>query len=722
MNTYEYKEAVETAVSSRNFHEAFRLLRVMLSADAWRFRAELESAEEDYSRIIEYALTGAPDPSRETQISRLSTRIYNLLDMIVRESRIADHNSLYFSAIRSSKLNRTESLQSLFSEYLVAANNASSFTLATMNKSEAAACRRVVEDLEPRLFVALWTSTPLSFDEIAAVREAMQSELMPLHMKQLIVSALTMSLFQFFNEPILRLLLEFASEGYEPEVRIRATVGAVIVMSRWPKRSDTEAVRNILASLREQGHWSADVEHIVMQFVKTGDVEKIARTMREEIIPQMMKLRPDIEKHIKEVGLDMSDSDMNPEWEDLLEKSGLTERLRKLSDMQMEGGDLFYSAFSMLKSYPFFNNIANWFLPFNADRSDVVESLGHDGAMGLFIADSQAMCDSDKYSFVFSIDRLPEAQKQQVMNQITEASIQMAELADVDMLPERVRRSNQITRYVQDLFRFFRLFRRRSEFADPFARLLNPAMIPTLKSDFSEPEKIRLLAEFFFKHEHYDDALQLFRMLNPDLTLHQKMGHALERLGRRQEALTEYERAEMLAPQSEWTLKRLAQVSKALGNFGKALEYYRRLESQNPDSVAYALNMGHCYLQMNQIHEALHCYYKAEMLDEKSVKPLRPIAWCAFLNRDFETSQRYYNRILAEDTPTPADFLNLGHLSLALGNIRDAIGFYKQYADGDEAKLTAAITGDAHLLETAGISIDILPLILDAIRFQYDNK
>ncbi len=721
MNTYEYKEAVESAVSSRNFHEAFRLLRVMLNSESWRFRAELENAEEDYSRIIEFALTGAPDPGRETQISLLATRIYNILDMIVRESRIADHNSLYFSAIRTAKLNRTETVHSLLEECTSAARNASSFTLAAMSKSDANSRRRIAEDLQPRLFVKLWTTTPLNYDELSAIRDAMQSETMPLHMKQLMISALTMSLLQFFNEPILRLLLECAADTYAREVQVRATVGAVMVMARWPRRSDTEAIRNILASLREQGQWSADVEHIVMQFVRMGDVEKIARTMRDEIIPEMMKLRPDIEKHIKEVGLDMSDSDMNPEWEEILNKSGLSERLRKLSDIQMEGGDLFYTAFSMLKNYPFFNNIANWFLPFNADRSDVIESLGHDDAMGLFISDSTAMCDSDKYSFIFSIDRLPEVQKQQVMNQIAAASMQMAELADSELLPDRNSRNTHISHYIQDLFRFFRLFRRRSEFVDPFARLLNPASIPTLKSDFSSQEKIRLLGEFFFKHEHYDDALQLFRMLPVDFTLHQKMGHALERLGRREEALTEYERAEMLAPESEWTLKRLAQVSKAVGKYDKALEYYRRLERQNPESVAIALNMGHCYLQLNQLHDALHCYYKAEMLDEKSAKPLRPIAWCAFLNRDFETSQRYYDRILADDVPTPTDYLNLGHLSLALGKVREAIDYYKLYAEGDDAKLTTAMNGDAHLLETAGVTIDILPLILDAIRFQNDK-
>ena len=56
MNTYEYKEAVENAVSNHNFHEAFRLLRVMLSSGNWRLRSDLESFEDDYSSNIDYAL------------------------------------------------------------------------------------------------------------------------------------------------------------------------------------------------------------------------------------------------------------------------------------------------------------------------------------------------------------------------------------------------------------------------------------------------------------------------------------------------------------------------------------------------------------------------------------------------------------------------------------------------------------------------------------------
>lgn len=721
MNTYEYKEAVEAAVAQHNFHEAFRLLRVMLSADSWRLRSDLEAAEEDYSRIIGYALTGAPDPGRDAQISALCTRIYSILDMLLRESMIADHSSLYFSTVRTNRLNRRETLQGLLGEYMEASRGVSAFALAMLSKSDAVARRRVVEDLEPRLFMRLWTTTPLTFDEIAAVRSAMQSAEVPEHFKQLTVSALTMSLLQFFSEPILRLLLEFASADYSEAVQIRAAVGAVLVMARWPKRTDSAPVRARLDALREQGQWSADVEHIIMQFVRSADVEKLTKTMREEIIPQMMKLRPDIEKHIKESGLDQSDLESNPEWEEMLDKSGLTDRLRKLSEMQWEGGDLFYSAFSMLKSYPFFHQPSNWFLPFNSERSDVIAALGHDDALGMMLTEAPAMCDSDKYSFVFSLDRLPSAQKEMVMNQISTATIQMNEMADTETLPERMKRNGLSTRYIQDLYRFFHLFRRRSEFADPFESIVNPAAIPALKPDFSHPDKIRLLGEFYFKHGHYEHALSLFKLLKPDYQIYQKMGHSLQKLGRLREAVAEYERAEMLAPDSEWTLRRLAATHKQLGDYRKALDYYTRLERTNPDDVTVALNIGHCYLQLNELQEALHSYYKAEMLDEQSPKPLRPIAWCAFLNRDFDTSKAYYERLLAAESPLPADYLNLGHLALAGAEIREAMNYYSLYADGDINKLAKALADDTPLLAQAGVDTGIIPILLDALRFHHEK-
>ncbi len=717
MNTYEYKEAVERAVSAGNFHEAFRLLRVMLSADSWRLRADLDAAEEDYSRIIDYALSGAPDPGRGEQISALATRLYSILDMLLRESLVADHSSLYFNVVRTLRLRRGEQLGALLDDYKTARHTLGSFFGTKANAEEQ---RRRIEELEERIFDRIWTTTPLTFDEIAAIRSIMGDETVGDGVKSMIVGALTMSLLQFFSEPSLRLLLEFADLAGSLEVRARATVGAVLVMARWPKRSNTPAVASLIQALRDLGSWQQNVENVMMQIIRTADVETIAATMRDEIIPQVMKLRPDLERHIKESGFDPADMEANPEWEEMLNKSGLTDRLRKLSEMTEAGGDLFYPMFSMLKTYPFFSHISHWFLPFDPARLEVSKALGHDAALELMLEESPIMCGSDKYSFALSVNHLPEVQKQMLMGQISEAAMNGRIIGTSGMNPDEAL-SAAITAYVHDLYRFFKLFRRCGEFSNPFDSLINPVGIPALKQDFREPGKVRLLGELYFKHKHFNEALALFRSLEPDLELHQKMGHALQRLGRLDEALVEYERAEMLAPDSEWTLKRLAQISKALGRHRKALEYFARLEKIQPDSAAVALQMGHCYLELNELREALHYYYKAELLDEKSTKALRPIAWSAFLNRDFETSERYFRRILSELTPTPADYLNMGHLALAQGNIREAMNFYSLNSPDTEL-LAASLTEDLPLLERAGVDTSIIPLVLDSIRYKNDSK
>ena len=720
MNTYEYKQAVEQAVKAGNYHEAFRLLRVMLPAGAAGLRQSLEAAREDYMRLMDFAMTGTPDPGRPAQLTALNTRIYGILDMLLRESLVPEHSSLYFNVVRTLRLRKGETLEGLLGEYSATARELSSFGGARLSKFDAEGRRRNLESLEERIFDRLWTTTPLTFDEQAAVRRLMADDATTGALRGIVVGALTMSLLQFFNEQTLLLLLDFAAPEFPEQTRARATVGAVLVMARWPRRSDSAAVERRLAALREQGSWSQDVEQTLLQVIRTADVEKIARTMRDEIIPQMMKLRPDLEKHLKESGFDPTEIDANPEWEELMEKSGLTERLRKFSEMNLEGGDLFYAAFSMMKGFPFFSHISHWFRPFDTENLDVARALGHETALGMLLEDSTAMCDSDKYSFTLSLDRLPEQQKQLLTSQIEQANVQMAELAGSELLPERRRFEGLIRGYVQDLYRFFNLFRRNAEFVNPFKDLVNPAEIPALRVDFADPERIVLLGEFYFKHGHFSQALELFRMIEaPDVALLQKMGHALQRLGRYEEALTEYERAELLAPDSEWTLRKLAAVNKLLGRHKKALEYYDRLETLSPDSPDTALNMGYCHIHLNEIREALHCCYKAEMLDEKSLKPLRAIAWCSFLAKDFDTARKYYERIFRETALTPEDYLNMGHLELASGNLREAMNYYLLYSP-DIEKLAAALADDRETLARADIDTSTIPLILDALRFKND--
>ena len=81
----------------------------------------------------------------------------------------------------------------------------------------------------------------------------------------------------------------------------------------------------------------------------------------------MMKMQPNIEKNLDLENILSEDfsEDKNPDWEKVFEDSpDLLDKLQDFSKMQIEGSDVFMSAFSKLKHFPFFNEVSNWFTPF----------------------------------------------------------------------------------------------------------------------------------------------------------------------------------------------------------------------------------------------------------------------------------------------------------------------------------------------------------------------
>ena len=64
--------------------------------------------------------------------------------------------------------------------------------------------------------------------------------------------------------------------------------------------------------------------------------------MREEIIPEMMRnvnisRKLDIDDNDEENASD----DQNPDWEDWMERSGMNDKLKEMSELQMEGADVY---------------------------------------------------------------------------------------------------------------------------------------------------------------------------------------------------------------------------------------------------------------------------------------------------------------------------------------------------------------------------------------------
>ena len=57
-------------------------------------------------------------------------------------------------------------------------------------------------------------------------------------------------------------------------------------------------------------------------------------------------------------GLDEDAEDHNPEWEEWIDRSGITDKLRELGELQMSGADVYMSTFSQLNNSRFSQNFS----------------------------------------------------------------------------------------------------------------------------------------------------------------------------------------------------------------------------------------------------------------------------------------------------------------------------------------------------------------------------
>lgn len=721
----DYVKTIQHYISARRISAAIATTAQLLdmTAASWQQRSELEQIRQDYAYLSQYALDGADDPEREHVYRRVCDRIVDLMRQAERSVKAADSATLYFSTLRYEKLRRDDSLQSLTDAFRQAAGILEMAQL-TGDSASVAEKRRAVEAAEKRLFDRIWITLPFTADDESALTALLLDEAVDTTTRDLIVSAITMALLSggYDARALYILLLVYNTDSLPASVRMRALIGWLLAMDRYRTREMPQRLEALLATVREHPDWEGDVRRVFMQFIRTRDTEKITRQMTDEVIPRMIKLRPDIYKKINEspeATFDPASLEENPEWQEMLERSGIADQMRRLQEMQEEGADVMMSAFSHLKGYSFFNDVEAWFLPFRADHSAVVDAGASE--LARLLEGPGMLCDSDRYSVAFTIGRMPQAQREMVTSQFDAQAQQMRNELDSSLQTPDTDRDAIVRLYVQNLYRFFRLFRRKNEFDDPFATPLNLATIPALAQQFTSAGQLLLIAEFYFKRGYYADALALMQRVEQlgesSVSLFQKMGYASQRLSDTQRALDYYLKAELIDSDNRWTRRRIAACYRMLDRPADALRYYLPLSEEMPDDLNIALHTGHCYLETGDYKGAINLYFKVEFLENGRGRAIRPIAWCSFLAADYERSADYYGRIPSAEL-TATDHLNIGHLRMATGRYRDAITAYSaalQAMDSDRTRFTEAMQADLRYLRAAGVSDLLTGIVLDTL-------
>lgn len=715
-------------LDSKQLVFAFKTLRVMVDdTQKWELNEELNRLTTSYGYMLQYLSQGVLDPQRDNILSQILVDAYTLTDKTVISLAASQSTHIFYQREQQYK---NVKLQNLVEEYIVAQNKIqllSSVDEANLDNDASTSLMRQCEALESDIFNKLWSSFPLNKDEEESVKALFANEQLPSHLKSLVLSALMLGLSKFFDAPKLILLLDSYCKLNDTELKLRAIINAVIIIYLYRNRINAyKDVLTALKSLEIQSDFEGDMQLIFTRLIHSRNTDNISRKLKDDIMPELQKLSPDLFNKIKGKTpgtIDISDIEENPHWQEWLDKSGITRKLEEYNELQLQGGDVFISTFAKLKSYPFFNTLSNWFLPYHDKCTAVTSAFGgkKHPLTGLFKV-MPILCDSDKYSMLLSIAAAPESQRNMMFQQFEAQREQLQELQNEEVQSVMKMRDNIVNRYIQDLYRFFKLYSRRREFKSIFDSDINLTEVDCLKPYITHTPTLSVIAEFYFKNGFYDDAIKFYRLMvsnhDADPHVYQKIGYSFQSLGKWREALRNYSRYELVDSSDVWNSKQMAQCYRSLHDHTKAIEYYSKALEISPQSVNLCLSLGHCFLDKGDYDKALQQYYKADFMPKAKHRAWRPIAWCSLLTGKHEQAVNYYKKIISEDTATSQDLLNYGHVFQVMGNIAEAIAQYREsltLENHNEETFAKQYMADAkYVVNKLGVQACDYALLLDA--------
>lgn len=700
----------------------------------WTIIDKLNELKNNYKNMLYYLIEGVNDPEQDKIYKKLIHDTYKLTSDVAEVVLTESSSELFFEKARINAVRTPLSLDD-YSEHIK--KNIDDKALLTLfeageektNRSKKNAHEH--EHLISDMFYTVFSAPPANDDTIEEYNRFMNDEIIPVDDKCMLVSALMLNIMQRFDLKKILFLLNCCSHS-NMHISMRSIASITPILQLYHKRwhTYTEFI-NRIKLLSDEPFFRRRLLISIIQFIQSRETEKITKKLTEEILPEMMKLSPFIGKKIRmdewigESGIE----EKNPEWQKILDDAGITDKLEEFSNLQMQGADVFHSTFSNLKSYPFFNEMSNWFLPFNLNHSQLqgfVSDNAENNGIIKSITNATFICNSDKYSFCFSIMMMPEEYRKMMSSQLGAESEELKNMLDQEFTINPYQEEEAVCKqYVQDLYRFFKVFPRKSDFIDIFAFPLNFHSIDAISSIVSIPKNLEKIALYYFEKNHLPQALSAYEMLAKidasNSEVWQKIGFCKQHLVDLNGALEAYLHAELIDSNNTWILRHIAQCYRLLKQPENALQYYRRLEKLHPEDLNFQLNIGHCYLELKQYEEALKNYFKVEWIDDTNTRVWRSIAWCSFLLHNFEVSQRYYAKIL-ENKPNAHDYLNAGHVEFCLKNMKDAMRHYTESIKTLEniESFKALLKEDYKELKQAGADLSILPALLDKI--EYDLK
>jgi tetratricopeptide (TPR) repeat protein len=731
-------EAFNNYMSGNRIKDAIEILELTEPGSA-EFSDEISRINTTYHNLAKYTVMGVQDPQRSKIYSDIELSLYELSDRI--RHRLLESNSIRQLSAKlepeQHALQLREQIRELYENYSFDTEVKAAFfgTVTQEAKDTESGFRK--KQLINMLFGWLWFGGKLNENDKELVLNILKSSRFQWHEKSLIVSAVTMGLINCFDVHRFEILLD-AYERNEDQVAQRAFTGLLLGLFYYDHRLYLyPQIVNRLRAKQGDESLELDAKTVIFQLFRAKDTEKVTKKFREEIMPDIIKFAPGLEDKLglNQIIKDDPAEDKNPKWKMLFEDNpDLIGKLEEITRMQLEGMDVFMSTFANLKHFPFFSELVNWFTPFHTGHEavEVVLEKEEPRFRDVFIDGlnrSHYMCNSDKFSFCMSLGSMPQQQKEMMLQMFAAEVEGMKEMEkEEDILDARKKTNSIYTQYIQDLYRFYKIYPNRQELDDIFRLRFNFHDKSFMRHILSGEKSWRSFADFYFQREFFVEALEIYQMMHEagdnSQEVFEKIAYCFEKTGKTDKALVYYRKAELFDQNRAWNLRKIARCQWMLREHEAAIASYKEAEVLEPENLHLQITIGNCYLSIKDYKQALNYYYKVELASPDNQRVMRPIAWCLFVTGKMEEARHYYDKLMEAD-PNKYDFMNLGHLLLCKGEKLKAMDCYLQslrQKDNSIQQFMAGFNDDRQYLLKHGVDHEELPVLVDYLKYLYEQR
>jgi len=571
------------------------------------------------------------------------------------------------------------------------------------------------------LFDYIWTDGMWTDGQAAAMEEILLLPTIDTNDQQLLVSSIMLAAMEMFDMAKFRTLVNVYQKAVDEKVRQRALVGWVFARNSAYSKIYPEQVQ-LIENVLEDKRCCNELVELQKQMVFCNNTEKDNRTIQQEIMPDLLKNQNFrmTRNGLEEVEEDSIEDILHPdEQERKLEQ--VEKSFQRMVSMQKQGSDIYFGGFSQMKRFPFFNEICNWFVPFYLEHPAIsgVVSQHQNNKFLQAMVNNVPFCDSDKYSFAFAFQQVVDQLPQSLRSMLERGEAQLNEMATEEMTSTAyIRRI-----YLQDVYRFFRLFPQKSAFVNPFDEE-NSIFLFCADSLFSSTHlesSFHDVVAFLLKQKRIGNAAEVLKNYGEarrDFQFWMMAGYVSRHTVKEHhddDSFDEevcYHTALEMQPDNERALHGYASALFAKENYAKSKIYYEKLLTVNPDKMSYRLNYAACLTNLGEYENAQKELYRLNYEYPEAQNVNRVLAWTLVCDEKYERAEKIYNQLLSEEHPQSADLLNYGYCLWISGNVDEAVDCFHRFLKETGEHPSYIIENERELLEAKGITEPEMQMML----------